>query len=73
MKTETIKNDIGLIIGYVEEDDYRISYRSLNYGVIAYYDKQLKLYIRVRQIAGKPAMSQYGDMGISDLRYWDGK
>lgn len=73
MTTETVRNDRGLVIGYVEENDLRIDYRAIGYGIVGHYDKQAKLYIRIRPIGDKPSMSQYGDMGISDLRYWDGK
>lgn len=71
--TETIRGDTGLIIGYIEHTPYRIDYRSLTYGIISYYDKQSKIYYRLREIPGKPRTTMYGDMGISDLRYWDGK
>lgn len=73
MTTETIRNDVGLVIGSVENDTYEIRYRSLSYGVIGYYDKQNNIYHRYRNIPGKPNQSMYGDMGMSDLRYWDGK
>jgi len=73
MKSETIRNDVGLVIGYVEETPLRIDYRSLGYGIVGYYDKQSKIYYRIRPIPGKPSMTMYGDMGMADLRYWDGK
>lgn len=73
MSTTTVRNDLGLVIGYIEEDYYKIQYRSLSYGVISYYDKQNKIYYRYKQIPGKPISTFYGDMGESDLRYWDGK
>lgn len=73
MTSETVKNDFGLVIGFVEEDSLKIQYRSLVFGIISYYDKQSKIYYRFRQIPGKPITTFYGDMGLSDLRYWDGK
>lgn len=67
-----LRNDVGIIIGYVEEDPYRIQYRSLKYGVISHYDKQTKIYYRQKLVPGKPSTSIFGDMGESDLRYWGG-
>jgi hypothetical protein len=73
MTPQIIRNDMGLVIGYVEEYPHKIDYRNLTYGIIAYYDKQTKIYYRWRQVPGKPQSTMYGDMGIADLRYWDGK
>lgn len=71
--TETIRNDVGLVIGFVEDNPLRIDYRNIVYGIVGYYDKQTKIYFRFRQIPGKPISTMYGDMGLADLRYWDGK
>lgn len=70
MDQRTIRNEVGLVIGFIEEDPFKIQYRSLYYGVISYYDKKSNIYYRYKNIPGRPSTSLYGDMGESDLRYW---
>ena len=72
MTTEPVKNELGLVIGLIEDTGETIIYYSYKHGTVGTFNRSNKQYYRVKTYPGGPTTPWNGqDWGITDLLYWD--
>lgn len=69
---QDVKNELGLVIGQIQDTGNTITYYSYKYGTIGTFDKLNQQYHRVKTYPGGPYHPWQGqDWGVTDLLYWD--
>jgi benzoyl-CoA reductase/2-hydroxyglutaryl-CoA dehydratase subunit BcrC/BadD/HgdB len=69
-----IRTELGSVIGEAVENGDTITYRSVKKGIVGFYDKQRKRYVRILTYKNKlPHPLSEHDYGLLDVLYWEGQ